>query len=244
MGTGVGLGLILLVFLLISKSFSGDEDFTTERAFAIATASLFIASLAAQIIGSLTFSSLKTKARRISSLMLPAARSEKYLSGIAIYVVGGNIALLLCLLVADCLSAFLFGMAPAVTQIPLRRIFFSGESFEPTLAMGLGGLWAILFAQSLYVTGSALWPKYSFAKTFVALLALQIILPIVLPMNFIGTLMHDFIRMFRDMDITNTAAHILGWSLMVMLYGILAVIYVIAWKIFKHTQVVQRFKMK
>ena len=43
-----------------------------------------------------------------------------------------------------------------------------------------------LFAQSLYVVGSALWPKYSFAKTFVALLSIQIILPIILPLDLAG----------------------------------------------------------
>lgn len=244
MGTGVGLGLILLVFLLISKSFSGDKSATAPRAFAIASASLFIASFAAQIIGSFTFCSLKTKARRISSMMLPAARSEKFLSNVAIYVVGGNIVLVGCLVVADCISALIFGMAPAVTQIPLSIIFHSGETFEMALAMGLGGLWLGLFGQSLYVTGSALWPRYSFAKTFVVLIALQIILPIILPMDFIGTMMHDFIHLFHGMDIKGTAAHILGWSLMALLYAVLAVIYVIAWNIFKRTQIIQRFKMK
>lgn len=174
--------------------------------------------------------------------MLPAAQSEKFLSNIALYIVAGNIVLLLCMVLADCISAAIFGIAPAISQIPFKEITASGRSLEICAAMGLAWLWVGLFAQSLYVVGSALWPKYSFAKTFVALLSIQIILPIILPLDLAGSALHAFMNIFKGLSATGM--HIAGWSLIACLYIILACVYVAAWQIFKRTQVIQRFKMK
>lgn len=245
MAAGVAFGLILLICILITKSFAPyDYAGSDSRTFGVTMACMWLAVIAAQISGSLTFSSYNSKARRISNLMLPAAQSEKFLANIAIYVVGGNIALILCMLLGDCLSAAMFGIAPAVSHIPFREIFGSAEKFEIALAMSLSGLWLALFAQALYVIGSALWPKYSFAKTFVALLALQIILPILLPMDFLGAASRNFFGLFHGWDIPEATMHVIGWTFMGCLYALLVALYFAAWQIFKRTQVIQRFKMK
>lgn len=243
MSAGVVFGLVLLIFILISKSFAGDYgDSVLGRAWGVMMAFISLSAIAMQLSGSLTFSSYNSKARRISCMMLPAAQSEKFLSNIALYIVAGNIVLLLCMVLADCISAAIFGIAPAISQIPFKEITASGRSLEICAAMGLAWLWVGLFAQSLYVAGSALWPKYSFAKTFVALLSIQIILPIILPLDLAGSALHAFMNIFKGLSATGM--HIAGWSLIACLYIILACVYVAAWQIFKRTQVIQRFKMK
>ncbi len=245
MATGVIFGLILLICILITKTFAPyDYPDHDSRTFSVTMVCTWFAMRAAQLTGSLTFRSYNSKARRISNMMLPAAQSEKFLANIAIYVVGGNIVLILCMLLGDCLSAIMFGIRPAVSYIPFSQIFSSAENIEIALAMGLSGLLVALFAQALYVIGSALWPKYSFAKTFVALLALQIILPILLPLDFIGSAFHNFFELFHGWDIPKATMHVLAWILMGCLYALLAALYFAAWQIFKRTQVIQRFKMK
>ena len=142
MSAGVVFGLVLLIFILISKSFAGDYgDSVLGRAWGVMMAFISLSAIAMQLSGSLTFSSYNSKARRISCMMLPAAQSEKFLSNIALYIVAGNIVLLLCMVLADCISAAIFGIAPAISQIPFKEITASGRSLEICAAMGLAWLW-------------------------------------------------------------------------------------------------------
>lgn len=243
---GVMTGILLLVSLLISKTFSGDYNEYTSIAHAtgIAIAFAWLGMLFMTIIGSLTFNNLSTKVRRINALMLPASQLEKFMANFIIFIVGGNIALLLGAFLADTVSSLIFGMSPAWTHIPVKEMFGTAGDLEIALALILFFTWAALFAQSLYLIGSALWPKLSFLKTFVALLAIQIILPIILPLNLIATAIEKFSGLFDFLDTSAFLRHLFGWLAIALVYVILAGMYYIAWQIYKRTQVIQKFKNK
>lgn len=244
---GVIFGLTLCISILITKAFHGDGRYYSDvaaRIVAIATAFAWIAIITVQVLGSIAFNNLNSKSRRISALMLPAARSEKFFANIAIYLAGGNICLILFLFASDSLSAAIFGMSPAWTKIPLAEMFQSLQAAEISIAAILGLLWFGLFAQSIYLIGSVLWPRLSFLKTFVALLALQIVLPIILPLDMIGAALTNIFNVFDNWNAPEIVAHIMGWATMLMLYVLLAAMYLIAWHIYKRTEVIQRFKTR
>lgn len=244
MTLGVMFGLLLLVAILITKVSSDSFTFTPEgRGVVVWVTFFYLSILVVQVLGSLTFSNLSLKVKRINALMLPAAKSEKFVSRILIYVVGGNIALIVSLLLADALSSLLFGVVPGFTFMPIEE-FFSGLNVERAYAGLFVMIFVMLFIQSIYMLGSALWPRLSFLKTFMALLAIQILLPIIIPFGLVS----DFAGWIEDIvlswNISETMAHVLGWTALAMCYVVTAVVYYVTWRIYKRTQVIQRFKMK
>lgn len=244
MTLGVMFGLLLLVAILITKVASDDITFTPEgRGVAVWVTFFYLSILVVQVLGSLTFSSLSLKVKRINALMLPAAKSEKFMSRILIYVVGGNIALIVSLLLADALSALLFGVVPGFTFMPIE-VFFSGLNMERAYAGLFVTIFVMLFIQSIYMLGSALWPRLSFLKTFMALLAIQILLPIIIPFGLVSDFVEWFGEIVDSWNISETMGHVLGWTALALCYALTAGVYYVTWRIYKRTQVIQRFKMK
>ncbi len=245
MTLGVMFGLLLLVALLITK-IQADTAFSSAegRSVVVWVTFLYLSMLVVQVLGSLTFSNLSLKVKRINALMLPAAQSEKFMSRILIYIVGGNMALIVSLLLADALSALVFGMAPGFIFMPIGEMLSCVRNVELLLATILVMVFVMLFIQSVYMLGSALWPRLSFLKTFMALLAIQILLPIIIPSG----LVYDFVEWFGEIvvswNISETAAHVLGWTALAVCYAVTAGVYYVTWRVYKRTQVIQRFKMK
>lgn len=83
-------GLIFLMSLLMSKIMR--DDFQA-RGISLTFFYIFIAGLITNILGSLTFNSYSTKPKRISGMMLPAKKSEKFIAMNIIYIVFGNLLL-------------------------------------------------------------------------------------------------------------------------------------------------------
>lgn len=246
MAFGSIFGVVFLTSILITKAMEGDYEFDNdyERMIVLGAVYGWMAILGVQITGSLTFNALSTKAKRASAIMLPAAQSEKFLCQTGLYVISGNLVWLLIFAISDAVSALLFGMRPAVAMIPWEWMFSCGENVEMTLAIVLCALWFGLFCQAIYVIGSALWPKLSFLKTFVALFVLQTIIPIIVPFDFLENGFMGLIRMFEGWDLPETVVHIISWCLLGLFYVVLGGMYYIAWRIFKRTQIIQRFKTK
>lgn len=243
MAAGVSFGILLLLAIMSSKLFNSYDEHW-ERSLFLWMMYLWIGALGLQILGSLTFCSLNSKAKRIGALMIPAAQSEKFVSQVMIYVVGGNLFLILSMVIADGVSAGVFGYAPGFSQLPLDELFEDAEMTEITIVAGLAALWTGLFAQAIYVAGSALWPKLSFLKTFVALMVVQTLLPILIPNYFMTDFMEWVYNTIRRMEIDKTMIRVIAWSCIALLYVALGGMYVVAWKLFKRTQVIQRFKMR
>lgn len=242
---GVMFGILLLISLIITKSNGTELSPNEMRPISLWIFYLWACSLAVSIIGSLTFSSMSSKSKRISNLMIPASQSEKFISQCLLYVVGGNLALIISLLVADAVSGLFYGYKPGWIQLGYTTGFFDVVSSNPkalhlTVMIGLGILWAFLFGQSIYVLGSAWWPKKSFLKTFVALFVLQWSTILLIPFGLVTDIIPDCLRWLRD-NITEFNVFFIGWCVIVLLYLLLAGVYFLAWQRYKRLEVVKRF---
>lgn len=244
-------GILLLISILITKSSytPGDiarlSNHTERNAFVLMFLTLS-SGLIVQILGSLTFSSMSTKAKRISNLMLPASQSEKFISQCLIYVVGGNLFLIASLLLADTISALIFGMIPAWTQIPdlMDITGFVNEipyGYQALAMLFLGILVMYLLTQAIYVLGSAWWPRKSYLKTFVALFVFKIASTIIIPFGLLLNFFPSIARIFGDMDISPKQIVALGWCGIALAYAALFFIYWLAWQRYKRLEVVKRF---
>lgn len=245
MTVGVMFGIMLFFDLVYYRNIN--ENYNELSLMVLATF-MWISMIAIQVTGSLTFSSLSTKPRRISSLMVPASKLEKFTSLVMIYTVAGNLVILLCGFVADTISALLFGRRPAWLQIDLMdfiQIFKDFDSWnslavEVVCGVTLGLIALILITQAIYVLGSSLWPRKSFLKTFLVLFILQTILPIFLSF---GMLINGMDWIFNLETWENVNYHILGWSCVAASWAFLIFIYWLAWRRFRSIQVVQKFMM-
>lgn len=243
---GVMFGLILLFSIVMTKSMYSYDCAARdqERATILWVFYAWFAAIIVQVLGSLTFSSMSTKPKRISNLMLPAAQSEKFVSQCLIYVVGGNAAMLLSFFLADALSAMTFGCVPGWTMIAKfldlgMLITENPKIIQGAIALWFGILWLYLFGQAIYVIGSALWPKKSFLKTFIALFAIQIALPIIVPFDILTDLLPDFCKWLYSFD--NNGIATLLWIAVAIAYALLAGVYFLAWQRFRRLEIVKRF---
>lgn len=244
---GVMFGIILLISLLLTKSTDHDYDWRgSERGAILWMIYIWVASLVVQIAGSLTFSSMSTKSKRISNLMLPAKQSEKFVSQCLLYVVGGNIALILSLILADTLSATIFGFAPGWYYMPQ---YISLSDFDNSIPhvinfltlSAFGVLWFFLFGQAIYVLGSAWWPRKSFLKTFVALFALQILIPVIIPLGTFFDVAGDLMKWIEAKDFSVNQVLAAGWCVLIFAYCLIAGIYALAWQRYKRLEIVKKF---
>lgn len=248
---GVIFGILLLISFLITKSSYTPYDVAIlsnheERNAFVLTFFTMSSGLIMQILGSLTFSSMSTKSKRISNLMLPASQSEKFISQCLIYVVGGNLFLIASLLLADTISALIFGMIPAWIQITVLMDFTGFISicpygYQALVMLFLGFLVVYLWAQAIYVLGSAWWPRKSYLKTFVALFVFQIASTIIIPFGLLFNFFPSIARIFSDIDISAKQVVALGWCGIVLAYAALFFIYWLAWQRYKRLEVVKRF---
>lgn len=120
---------------------------------------------------------MKDKRRRISALMLPATTFEKYFSRWIIYTLLFLLAYVVAFVLADLTRVFIYSLAyPDFTQViqtfPYGRLS-DEKMFAPFFSTGRWILFSFSFyfaVQSVYVLGSALWPKNAFVKTSAALI--------------------------------------------------------------------------
>ncbi len=228
-------GLVFLMSLLMSKMLRGEAD---ARAISLSFFYLFIAGLTTNILGSLTFNGYSTKPKRISAMMLPAKKSEKFIAMNVINIVFGNLLLIATFIVSDIITAAMFNLQPLSSE--LTAVFNFEYRQVPTL-IWFGGVGYFLLIQAIYVLGSALWPKMSFLKTFVAISVVQTVLTILIPFALVGDwvyVLSDFIRSF-DLDISDAIK--IAWVMIGILYAIIAGVYYLAWIRFRNLAVAKRF---
>lgn len=165
------------------------------------------------IIASFMFSALRTKQSRIMALMLPASMTEKYWVNFTVYILLFFPVYILGTMVADLAHYVMSGGSPLFCV-------FSSRFFQNIFA---SEYLAILIAyQAIYALGSALWPKLSFFKTFLALFVAMIVL-IFMPSLFIHYLFNPFDNAMIPLGTISVAC------------------YVLAWLRFRHVQVIQKF---
>lgn len=163
--------------------------------------------------GSIMFSTLKDRAGRIRVLMRPASMVEKFAVCLTVYVVLFAVAFMAGWAISDGLHSVISGC---------RLIWFVdlGVTFDEAVMYAL----VILFMQSLFALGSAVWPKRSFAKTFLCL--------------FIFVLLSMFTN-WIDWPIIRALD---SFPVMTVTLSVLTVgVYALAWWRFRNVQLTQRF---
>lgn len=200
--------------------------------------SMWILCIGLTIFGSLTFSNFSSKRKRISSLMIPASRTEKFFHRVLIYFIGGIILLIIGLFLGLGICQITFGGGAA----PLNSIF---EIFDKEYSgsFSIAAILFVLLGNSIYALGSSLWPKLSWIKTWVVLMVIQWIFTATLMILASANINWEaFFNLFFTIDKDNV--WILIWSGIAILAILNLVCWGYAWLRFKNTQIIQRFMTK
>lgn len=124
---------------------------------------------------------MKTKTNRIAMLMIPATMFEKFFSRWLIFTFGFLVAFLIAFKLADWTRVLVYMVSypelkEIIASVPLSQIVGPGNwtifSDNETFLLGIS---IYLFAQSLFVLGSSIWPKNAFVKTLSAIIVIAII---------------------------------------------------------------------
>lgn len=139
----------------------------------------------------------KTKTQRISVLMTPATMFEKFFSRWSIYTFGFIIMFLIAFKLADWtrMAIYLISkpeLKDIISATPLTRFAGNDGGYSIftdcyTLLLSVG---CYLFAQSLFVLGSSIWPKNSFVKSFTAIVIVAIVYAMITG-GFVSVLFND-----------------------------------------------------
>lgn len=170
------------------------------------------------IMGSLTFSSLKTKESRISAMMFPATEAEKFVMQVMVYTVMSGLIFAGAALVADMMVSAVNHQEPLALMITeiWRAINFD---------LIFQSLYVIALNYAIFTLGSALWPRFSFLKTFCAMFIIQIGLFTVIPLESI---------------IMSAIIHLSYPWIVTLQISSIVFIYYMAWLRFRHTQLTDR----
>lgn len=129
------------------------------------------------VSASLTFERMKSKTGKISLLMTPVTSFEKYLVKWILMTIMYLVVFLLVYKLADYTRVLFFSLLyPDIDIIkPISLLHMVGDSDQywslfTTNSKFVCMISGYLFFQSLFVLGSAFWPKNAFIKTFAVLL--------------------------------------------------------------------------
>lgn len=229
--TATLIGLTMLVGYFCGHTISGDANIGNINEGSLALMIMYVmfaGMFGVAISASLTFSSLQTRASRIATLMVPASMLEKFLVRIVVY-----------------LFAFAFCFIVAVLCGEGVRILFSGNNsitmFSAlaeiiTLKNSLYVIASVLTTYGFYALGSAMWPKYSFFKSFVVQIILQIILGSIM-LSYVLTHPHFMVVHNDQIEVCDS------WLLIALQFAFVILFFGLAWWRFSKTQIVQRFMM-
>lgn len=202
---------------------------------------LFIISIGLSIFGSLTFSSMSSKRKRISTLMLPASTSQKFWLRFLIYSVGGILILSAGVLLSYLIAELAFRGAEYSQLREIIQEIYSKErvGYIIYLAISVGIIW-VYTSNSIYALGSAFWPRVSWLKTWVLLCALQWLFGILLICGAFSGMNIGFYfdEMMKDGPETEL------WILFALLILFNAGCWSLAYWRFRNTQIVQTFMKK
>lgn len=202
---------------------------------------LVIISLGLTVLGSLTFSNMSSKRQRISTLMLPASISQKFWLRFLVHSVGGIILLTMGVLMSYLIAEITFQGAEYDTLWEGIAEIHSKErvGYLIYLAIACGVLW-VYASCSIYALGSALWPKLSWLKTWVALTVAQWIISIALVCGIFNGL--NIAKYLEEMMTDGPETEL--WIIFALLILFNAGCWALAYWRFRNTQIVQTFMKK
>ena len=184
---------------------------------------------------SLAFNGAKSKAGRISLLMLPARYSEKYIARFIVYIVAFPVMFFLAAWVADVVRVLILSMSypGSIDRIHFMTVNdIEWRSLSQMMAVLLG-------MQSFYWLGAILWPRNSLIKTFAALFVLSGLYSILTPLFYYLIIGEDS----RICDVPGLEFDISDYGTQILWCAALFVCiinYTIAYLRLKETDVIQR----
>lgn len=232
-GLGVTTGIMILLAVLLGRTFASHDltpvDSEMNQA-AMSTEYVFelmmfyiIAHLYVMLAGSLTFCSLKNKPRRITAMMLPAARSEKFLTVVIIYTLLADVGFIAGCVIADFAHSLASGL-PMMFPRFLDWITSPSNTSHSHFTVVSFVILFILMGQAFFTFGSALWPRRSFIKTFCVLFIVQLLFAIFMPA-------------LQTAEVVKSLPFE-AWMTVAVL--VILCLYYLAWSRFKNMQLVQR----
>lgn len=242
MTLGVMFGIMLFFSITINRTIG---NIGSDAGIVLWLIFFGIISFALTVVGSLTFSSMSTKPRRIVAMMVPASKSEKFVSLLIIYNIFAPLLIVFSALLVDALTSAIFLHEPFFIYLLRHAGDFlaaiRGDSYGIEIFFGImcgvGG--SLTCSMATYTLGSSIWPKKSFIKTFCVLFAIQVFMPFFVPIDFAASL----IRWIRDIDIDAISVHVMAWSGVALIYLFAAFLYWLAWRRYRSTQLIQKFMM-
>lgn len=204
-------------------------------------ACFFIISIALTVLGSLTFSDMSSKRRRISTLMLPVSIRQKFWLRFLIYTVGGTMLLIFGVLLSYLIAELAFKGAEYGNLWEGLTFMYHDEHLEGKLILILIGVVMWLYTgNSIYALGSALWPKLSWLKTWIILIAVQWCISIVMMFGVFSNFNFEKMAEF----IIEAGPDIWLWLIVIVLALFNAGCWALAYWRFRSTQIVQTFMKK
>lgn len=204
--------------------------------------SFTIFSVGVTVMGSMTFISMNSKNRRISTLMLPASMSEKFWLRFLEYGICGVMVLAFGYL----LGLFVIGVSFAGSEFVFNRfdsLCVVDGTHDVVWPLGIFLGLPVLLGNAFYALGSSIWPRSSWIKTWVCQ---QVIGVLFLFAGAFGLfkVVSNWINWLDKIDPASINENLIFWTYVVIFVVLIAGCWALAWWRFRNTQIVQRFMKK
>jgi hypothetical protein len=173
------------IYLLFTVILIGGN--LSDRGMGSNSANFIIIFIAMALIASLGFTGLIDKSKRSDYLTEPSSMTEKFAANTLIYVLGGIVMVLVCLGLADLTRLAALWFFRDDTLLVPGPTAFTNSVIEYVKTLPSSDFWSCLpkfllnslWYVSLFMMGSILWPKNSFGKTLIVMLAYWIIMGLI-----------------------------------------------------------------
>lgn len=193
---------------------------------------LWLCACGLTMFGSLTFSNMSSKRKRISAIMMPASKSEKFIFRTLVYGLGGFLLLAAGMGVALLIIQICFGGAQTLGNM-WSKLFDNKESVYFAVCAVL----AAICGGAIYTLGSSIWPKLSWLKTWLAVVVIEWLLGIAFIIILTSGINFAVLDALISIDT-------LFWSIATLEVLAIAGCLILSWRRFCGMQLIQRFMKK
>lgn len=184
---------------------------------------------------SLIFAPLKSKGGAISNLMLPATQLDKYLSRWIIFVPAFIAIYYICFQIVD-IGRYLILYSLLDNHTYLHLFGFNVFGMETTgVCMTLG---LSLFGQSLFVLGSAVWPRHGYLYTALSAFGIIAVCSIAAGLYY-SFLINSTMEFYKSGFTLNDTAML--WTVVILAFLGTLVNYILAYFRYREIEIVQRW---
>lgn len=188
---------------------------------------------------------MKSKTNRIAMLMTPATMFEKFFSRWLVFTFGFLIVFLIAFKLADWTRVLVYMVSyPELKDIiaatPLSHLLGDTNEYWTAFQTREGfmlGVSVYFFAQSLFILGSAIWPKNAFVKTFSAIVIISIVYVLV------GVTLTKIVYESRGIHgVNQSMSDDMMMNLSIVFFFVLSIFnWVVAYFRFKESEIINRW---